>query len=79
MPALVCLLSLLVFIHPFANGNGRHARLMADLLIMQLGEERFSWGLASLREAGETRTQYISALKAADQHDYAPLIVFARS
>jgi len=69
----------LVFIHPFANGNGRHARLMADLLIMQLGEERFSWGLASLREAGETRTQYISALKAADQHDYAPLIVFARS
>jgi Fic-DOC domain mobile mystery protein B len=69
----------LVFIHPFANGNGRHARLMADLLIMQLGGERFSWGQASLREAGETRTQYIAALQAADLHAYAPLIAFARS
>ena len=33
----------LVAIHPFPNGNGRHARLMADLLVMRLGGERFSW------------------------------------
>lgn len=69
----------LVFIHPFANGNGRHARLMADLLIMRLGGERFSWGQASLREAGEARTGYITSLQAADRHDYTLLIAFARS
>jgi Fic-DOC domain mobile mystery protein B len=69
----------LVAVHPFANGNGRHARLMADLLIMQLGGKRLSWGRANLRDAGEMRTQYISALKAADNHDYGPLLAFARS
>jgi len=41
----------LVLIHPFPNGNGRHARLMADLLVIQLGRERFTWGRESLREA----------------------------
>ena len=69
----------LVAIHPFPNGNGRHARLMADLLIMRLGSKRLSWGRANLRDAGEMRTQYIAALKAADKHDYGPLLVFARS
>jgi transposase len=51
-----------VAIHPFPNGNGRHARLMADLLVMQLGGERFSWGRANLRDAGTMRAQYITAL-----------------
>lgn len=66
-------------IHPFPNGNGRHARLIADLLIMQLGGERFSWGQGSLREPGELRKRYIAALKAADNHDIEPLLKFARS
>jgi Fic-DOC domain mobile mystery protein B len=69
----------LVAIHPFPNGNGRHARLMADLLVMRLGEERFSWGSASLRDAGITRAQYIAALQAADGHDIGPLLVFSRA
>lgn len=69
----------LVFIHPFPNGNGRHARLMADLLIQRLGQPRFSWGRHSLVDAGATRPQYIAALQAADAHDYAPLLAFARS
>lgn len=69
----------LVQIHPFANGNGRHARLMADLLVMSLGGERFSWGRTSLRNAGEVRERYIKALQAADTHDLGPLLVFARS
>jgi Fic-DOC domain mobile mystery protein B len=69
----------LVHIHPFPNGNGRHARLMADLLIMRLGRERFSWGRESLREAGDVRGRYIAALKAADNHDMGPLLAFARS
>jgi Fic-DOC domain mobile mystery protein B len=69
----------LVLIHPFVNGNGRHARLVADLLLMQSGRERFSWGRENLQSAGELRATYIAALKAADRHDIAPLLSFARS
>lgn len=69
----------LVHIHPFPNGNGRHSRLMADLLIIQLGRARFTWGSANLLDAGEVRRRYIAALQAADRHDLAPLVAFARS
>lgn len=66
-------------IHPFPNGNGRHARMMADLLIMQLDGQRFSWGRANLRDASKVRARYIAALHAADEHDIGPLLAFARS
>jgi len=69
----------LVQIHPFPNGNGRHSRLMADLLVMRLGGERFSWGSARLQDAGDVRRRYIDALQAADNHDIGPLMEFARS
>ena len=69
----------LVAIHAFPNGNGRHARLAADLLIERLGGWPFSWGRASLVDAGETRRAYVAALRAADAHDLAPLVAFARS
>jgi Fic-DOC domain mobile mystery protein B len=69
----------LVAIHPFPNGNGRHARLMADLLIVQLGGTPFSWDGGTLRDIGTLRAEYIAALRAADQHDFAPLLAFARS
>jgi Fic-DOC domain mobile mystery protein B len=69
----------LVQIHPFPNGNGRHSRLMADLLVMSLGGERFSWGSANLQAAGDVRGRYMAALKAADDHDIGPLLTFARS
>ena len=69
----------MVLIHPFPNGNGRHSRLIADLLIMQLGHQRFSWGRASLRNPGDARARYIEALRAADRHDISPLLAFARA
>jgi len=70
----------LVSIHAFPNGNGRHARLMADvLLVYLLGQERFSWGQANITNAGECRRRYIAALQAADRHDYGPLLDFVRS
>jgi len=69
----------LVSIHPFPDGNGRWSRLAADVLIVQLGEKRFTWGGADLRTAGEARTNYIDKLKLADNHDVAPLVAFARS
>ena len=70
----------LVAIHPFPNGNGRHARLLADLLLVHtLDRPRFTWGSSSLINAGECRTNYINALRSADKHDYDPLLDFVRS
>lgn len=66
-------------IHAFPNGNGRHARMMADLLIERLGGKPFSWGGGSLKDVGTLRAQYVAALKAADNHDLAPLMAFVRS
>lgn len=69
----------LVAIHPFPNGNGRHARLMADLMIERLGGKPFSWGGGSLHNIGELRAAYVAALREADNHDISPLVLFARS
>jgi Fic-DOC domain mobile mystery protein B len=69
----------LVWIHCYPNGNGRHARLATDLLLMSLGQDRFSWGSANLVDAGATRAAYVAGLRAADDHDYGPLLAFVRS
>jgi Fic-DOC domain mobile mystery protein B len=67
----------LVYIHPFANGNGRHARLMADLILEKLFKsELFTWGKAVLTKQGKSRSAYIEALKVADRHDYSLLMQF---
>jgi len=69
----------LVCVHPFANGNGRWSRLVGDLMVVNQGGKRFSWGSADLQREGKDREKYIDALRAADNHDYAPLLKFARS
>ncbi len=70
----------LVWIHPFPNGNGRHARLMADLLAKKvLGRPPFSWGGGPLEKAGDTRRRYLDALYEADHYEFGPLLSFARS
>jgi Fic-DOC domain mobile mystery protein B len=69
----------LVWIHPYPNGNGRHARLATDLLLVSIGQERFSWGSASITDPGQTRQRYVAALRAADNHDMEPLLAFVRS
>jgi len=69
----------LVLIHPFSNGNGRHARLMADVLARKLGRPEFTWGSASLVKEGEARNQYLEAIRTADHGDIQPLLKFARS
>ena len=66
----------LVLIHPFPNGNGRISRLMADLLMQQLGEPRLYWGDGNLTDITELRKKYIDALHAADAGDYSGLIKF---
>lgn len=69
----------LVYIHPYANGNGRFSRLATDLLLVFMGQERFSWGSGNLVSVSETRSRYISALRSADNHDYKDLLEFVRS
>lgn len=70
----------LVVIHPFPNGNGRWSRLASDALIVALGGHRFTWGGASLTEAGKLRRAYIAALQTADaDRDFGALLAFARS
>ena len=70
----------LVVVHPFPNGNGRHARLAADLLVSRLGRPVFTWGAEDLSSPGESRSSYLAALRHADESsDYQPLTSFARS
>lgn len=70
----------LVSIHCFANGNGRHSRLMADIMIAKIYKlPMFSWGAANLSSEGDARATYLRAVKAADKGDYTQLLAFARS
>jgi Fic-DOC domain mobile mystery protein B len=70
----------LVSIHCFSNGNGRHSRLMADLIMEKLFNSTFfSWGSSNLVKATDTRKAYIKAVKMADKQDLQPLIDFAKS
>ena len=68
----------LVFIHAFANGNGRHARLMADVLAIKLGRPAFTWGSSDLIKPGEARARYLDAIRTADGGDLRTLVEFAR-
>jgi len=69
----------LVSIHPFANGNGRHARLMADVLARRQGRPLFTWGGADIARQGDFRRRYLDALQTADRNDIRLLLAFARS
>lgn len=71
----------LVSIHCFPNGNGRHSRLMADLLSDKIfNKPVFSWGqsVANGKHQGDVRTLYLKALKKADLGDYTELVRFSR-
>lgn len=70
----------IVSIHCFANGNGRHSRLIADIIIEKIFDgEVFTWGGNNLLSAGEFRSKYLTALREADKDNYKLLIEFARS
>ncbi|GAB4393639.1 MAG: mobile mystery protein B [Gammaproteobacteria bacterium] len=70
----------LVAIHPFANGNGRHARLMTDIILLSQGTSRFTWGSThDLVTSSVSREKYIHALRAADKQDYGLLLKFVRT
>lgn len=69
----------LVKIHCFPNGNGRHSRMMADMIISSaFGKEVFSWKLSNMVKPDKIRREYIDAIKEADAGNIEPLIQFAR-
>lgn len=69
----------LVLIHPFSNGNGRHARLMTDIFLLSQNKERFVWGdHQSMTSPTIIRKNYINALRAADRGDFQLLKMFLK-
>jgi len=69
----------LVNIHCFPNGNGRHSRIMADIIIQSIfKKEIFSWHNSNMVRAGEVRSKYIKAIRIGDSGNINPLIEFAR-
>jgi Fic-DOC domain mobile mystery protein B len=69
----------IVAVHPFPNGNGRHARLLADVTLFSMDEDRLTWGRTNLQEPGSARSEYIGALRAADSGDFKRLLRLSRS
>jgi Fic-DOC domain mobile mystery protein B len=69
-----------VSVHPFPNGNGRHSRLVADILISKYFKRpHFSWGSGNLTDDGKSRQHYIHAIRQADKGKFEELLSFARS
>jgi fido (protein-threonine AMPylation protein) len=71
----------MVQIHPFVNGNGRHGRIAADLLVSALRQPAFSWGQNLQVSTEELRARYIAAMRRVDvdPEDLSDLLHFARS
>jgi Fic-DOC domain mobile mystery protein B len=70
----------IVSIHCFPNGNGRHSRMMADIIMESIfGNEIFSRHQSNMIKANEITKEYINALKEADNGNIKPLIDFAKN
>ena len=70
----------LVNIHCFPNGNGRHSRIMADIIIESVfGKDVFTWNQSNMVQADETRKKYIAAIREGDKGNIKPLLEFARN
>ena len=70
----------LVSIHCFPNGNGRHSRLMADIIIESIfNKEIFTWHNSNMVKPNETRKKYIIAIREADNGNIKPILEFSRS
>jgi len=69
----------LVSIHCFPNGNGRHSRLMADIIIEKIyNQPVFTWGGTNSSNENDIRDKYLRAIKAADKGEFSLLLEFVR-
>lgn len=70
----------LVNIHCFANGNGRHSRIMADIIMEKIFHlPSFTWSNSKMVKADETRKKYIHAIREADKGNISALLKFAKT
>jgi Fic-DOC domain mobile mystery protein B len=70
----------IVSIHCFSNGNGRHSRLIADIIIDKIYKQKiFTWGANNLAKSGDARAKYLTVLREADKGNFKQLLKFARS
>ncbi len=69
-----------VFIHPFEDGNGRWARLLANIWLKQNNGPIIVWPEPKLRQkpGQPLRKRYLIAVKRADKGDLDPLIKLHR-
>jgi len=66
-------------IHPFRNGNGRHARLITDIFFHSRKHPLPIWPQTHLMSQGhQIREQYIAAMKQADQGNFSDLMQFIK-
>jgi Fic-DOC domain mobile mystery protein B len=68
----------LAWIHPFRNGNGRHARLMADIYLNAHGHALPVWPSGDISRKGGARDAYLAALKEGDRENFTPLMDYTR-
>jgi Fic-DOC domain mobile mystery protein B len=64
----------LAWIHPFRNGNGRHARLVSDIYLRAHDLPLPLWPSKDIARKGGVRDEYLAALRAADKDRFAPLV-----
>ncbi len=63
-----------------SGGNGRHSRLIADIVINQIFRKPiFTWNRNNLNNKGDARSNYLKAIRLADIGDINPLIEFAKT
>lgn len=63
-----------VQIHPFQNGNGRWARLLANIRLRSVGHQLTAWPEETIGAESVIRDEYLTAIRAADKGDYAALL-----
>ena len=66
----------LSWIHPFPNGNGRHARLMSDIYLYVNGCKLPEWPSSAMSRTSDVRAEYLDALRKADRGDFGPLVAY---
>jgi Fic-DOC domain mobile mystery protein B len=72
--------SRLTWIHPFKDGNGRHARLITDIFLYSRQHPLPQWPQIHLMTQGNNvRQEYIAAMRKADDHDFSALSQFIES
>ena len=63
-----------VKIHPFLNGNGRWARMLANVWRRRHGASPIMWPEPQIGEVSPIRAEYIAAIQAADGLEYRHLV-----